>query len=54
MTITLKFVVKCEIFGLDESFYGSYFGHVFSKPCQYATTDKKICMNLKFVLIKSA
>jgi hypothetical protein len=42
MTIALKFVVKCGILGLDEFFYGSCFGHVFSKPCQYATIDKKI------------
>jgi hypothetical protein len=29
MTIVLKFVVKCEILGLDESFQGVCFGHVF-------------------------
>jgi hypothetical protein len=54
MTIVLKYVVKCEVCGLDESFQGSCFGHIFSKACQYVITDKNICNNLKFVLIKFA
>ncbi len=33
MTIVLKFVVKCEVLGLDESFQSSCFGHVLSKAC---------------------
>jgi hypothetical protein len=45
----LEFVVKCETLGLEESFQGTYFGHVFSKACQYATTDDKVCKNLKYV-----
>ncbi len=47
MTITMKFVIKREVFGFNESFQGSYFSHVFSKACQYATTNEKICMNFK-------
>jgi hypothetical protein len=31
MTIALKVVVNCESFGLEESFQGTCFGHVFSK-----------------------
>jgi hypothetical protein len=50
----LKFVAKCEVFGLDESFQGICFGHAFSKACQYATIDIKVCINLKFVSIKFA
>jgi hypothetical protein len=53
MIIVLKCVVKCEVFGLGESFQGTCFGHVFSMTCQYATTNEKVCKNLKFVLIKS-
>ncbi len=53
MVIALKYVVKCEVLSLNESFYSACFGHVFSKACQYATTDEKICKNLKFVSIKS-
>ncbi len=45
----LESVVKCETLGLEESFQGTYFGHVFSKACQYATTDDKVCKNLKYV-----
>jgi len=54
MTIALKYFVKCEVLGLDESFQGTYFGHVFSMTSQYVTTNKKVCKNLKFVLIKFA
>jgi hypothetical protein len=49
----LKFVVKCETLGLDESFQGTCFGHVFPKACQYTTTNDKVCKNLKYVFIKS-
>jgi hypothetical protein len=42
-----------KILGLDESFQGICFGHVFSKVCQYATIDKKICNFKKIVSIKS-
>ncbi len=49
MTIALKFVVRCEILGLDESDHGVSFGHVFSKTCQYAITNEKVCHNLKNV-----
>jgi len=54
MTIALKFVVKCEVLGLDESYQGPCFGHAFSKACQYATTNEKVYKNLKFVSIKFA
>jgi hypothetical protein len=53
MTIVLKFVVKFEVLGLDESFYGVCFGHAFSKECQHAIIDEIVCKNLKFVSIKS-
>jgi hypothetical protein len=53
LTNALKFVVKCEALGLEENFQGTYFGHVFSKAYQYATTDEKICGSLKYVSIKS-
>jgi hypothetical protein len=49
LTNALKSVVKCATLGLEESFQGTYFGHVFSKMCQYATTDDKVCKNLKYV-----
>ncbi len=31
LTNALKFVVKCETLGLEESFYGTCFGHFFPK-----------------------
>jgi hypothetical protein len=33
MTNAFKFVVCYDIFDLEESFQGSYFGHAFSKVC---------------------
>jgi hypothetical protein len=33
--------MKCEVFGLDESFQGIFFGHPFSKACQCANTNEK-------------
>ncbi len=50
-TNALKFVVKCETLSLEENFQETCFGHVFSKACQYATTNDKACKNLKYVLL---
>jgi hypothetical protein len=52
LTNALKSVVKCETLGLEESFQGTCFGHVFSKVCQYATTNDNVCKNLIYVSIK--
>jgi len=54
LTNALTSVLKCETLGLEESFQGTCFGHVFSKACQYATIDDKVCKNLKYVSIKYA
>jgi predicted HicB family RNase H-like nuclease len=40
--------------GLEESFWGTCFGHAFSKACQYGITKEKNCKNLKYVSIKFA
>ncbi len=53
MTLTLRFVVSYDILGLEESFNRSCFGHVFSKACQYGTTEKKVCKDMRFVSIKN-
>jgi len=50
--IALKFVVKCEVFHLDEILQGICFDHFFSKACQYATANAQVYKNLKFVLSK--
>jgi hypothetical protein len=41
MTIVLKYVVKHEVLGLDESFQGFCFNNVFFKACQFAITNEK-------------
>jgi len=51
MTTVLKVVVNCESFGLKENFQGTYFGHAFSKACQYGTINEKVWKDLKYVSI---
>jgi hypothetical protein len=41
MTIVLRFVMKCEVLGLDESFQGICFGHPLSKACQCVNINEK-------------
>jgi hypothetical protein len=53
MTLALRFVVSYDILGLEENFNGSCFGHAFSKSCQYGTTEKKVCKDMRFVSIKN-
>jgi hypothetical protein len=54
LTHALKFIVKCETLDLKESFQGICFSHAFSKACHYATSNDKVCKNLKYVFIKYA
>ncbi len=42
MSITLKVVVNYDSLGLEKSFQGTCFGHVFSKACQYGTAKEKM------------
>jgi hypothetical protein len=53
MTRALKFVVNCEVLGLEKGFQGTSFSHAFFKACQYGTAKKKVCKNLKHISIKS-
>jgi hypothetical protein len=43
ITLAFKFVLNCELFGWDESFQNTCFGHAFSKACQW----DNIKMNLQ-------
>ncbi len=52
MATTLKVVINYESLGLEESFQGTCFGHVFSKACRYGTTKDKVCKDLKYVSIE--
>ncbi len=52
MVNVFEFVVKCEVLGLEENFQGTCFEHVFSKACQYANNNEKVCKGLKYVSIK--
>jgi hypothetical protein len=54
MTTTLKFVVDYEVFGMEESFQGTFFGHALFKACQYGTTIEFFCKKLKHISIKLA
>jgi hypothetical protein len=54
MIIALKSIVSCDVLGLEKSFQGTCFSYAFSKACQYATIDEKICKDLQYVSIKIA
>jgi hypothetical protein len=54
MTVIIsKSIIKCQVLPLNENFQGICFGHVFSKACQYLTTNEKVCKKLRFISIKS-
>jgi hypothetical protein len=40
---SLKSIISCDVLGLEESFQRTCFGHTFSKACQYAITNDKVC-----------
>jgi hypothetical protein len=46
MIYTLKSNVKCEVLGLDESFRGTCFGHVFLKHVNMLQLMKRFVRNL--------
>ncbi len=52
MITILKSTIKCEVLGLNESFEGTCFGHVFFKTCQFVTTNEKFCKKFQFIFIK--
>ncbi len=53
MITTLKSIISCDMLGLEESFQDIYFGHAFSKACQYALIKEILCKYLQYVSIKS-
>ncbi len=53
MSSTLKIIISCDILGLEESYQSICFGHAFSKACQYATTNEKVCKDFTYVSIKT-
>jgi hypothetical protein len=48
MTISLQFIIDYEPLKPLWVYEGTYFGHVMSKTCQFATNDDKVyvCLNL--------
>lgn len=54
MIIAFKSIVNHELLGLEESYQGCCFGHLFSKTCQYGTSNEFFCIRLKHVSIKFA
>jgi hypothetical protein len=54
MIVTLKCVLSYESLGLKESFQGIFFGHAFSKACQYGIAKEKVYIGLKYVFINFA
>jgi hypothetical protein len=55
MTTTFKYVVNCEVLGLEESFNDTCLGYAFSRTYEYVITKEKVlCKNLKYFSIKFA
>ncbi len=52
MTITLQFIIDYEPLELLWIYEGNYFGHVMSKPYQFATNDEKVYVCLNLVNVK--
>ncbi len=50
MTTTLKSSVKCEVLGLDESFQGNYFGHVFKRHVNMVQLMKRFVKTVNLFL----
>jgi hypothetical protein len=48
----LTFVVNRELLDLSKPYIGTCFGHLMSKCCQYMTSEEKVCMDMKEVLLK--
>ncbi len=53
ITTTIKYMMNCEVLGMEESFLSTCFGHAFFKTCQYGIVEKKVCKNLNHIFIKS-
>ncbi len=49
----LSYEVSCAPLKLTTPWQGSCFGHVFSKPCQYACNDATICLGFREVNLKA-
>ncbi len=41
----LSIATSYKLLELEKPFANTYFGHVMSKVCQYATIDEKVCVN---------
>ncbi len=52
MAITLQFVIDFKPLKLLQVYEGTWFGHVMSKMCYYATNDEKVFMGLILVNVK--
>jgi len=54
MTIALKSIMNCEVFGMEGSFQGTCFGHVyFLKHVNMGQQNNFLNQNLKHISIKS-
>ncbi len=42
MAIALNFMIICQPLKFKHDYESTYFGHVMSKACQYATNDDKV------------
>jgi len=53
MNVIWKAIVRGDILDLAENYWGTCFGHAFSKAYQYVTIDENIYKDLTYVYIKT-
>jgi len=54
MATTLCLIIICQPLKFNHVYEGTYFEHVMSKVCQYATNDDKISKGLMQINVKDA
>ncbi len=54
MATTMHSIIDYEPLKILKVYEGTWFGHVMSKACQYATIDDKVFVGLRNVNVKEA
>lgn len=52
ITSALASVASCEVLEMDVPYAGACFGHAFSKCCEHATDNSKVCAGFRAVSLK--
>jgi hypothetical protein len=53
ITTTIKYIINCEVLGMEEGLQSTCCSHAIFKACQYGTIEKKVCKNFKTIFLLS-